>query len=157
MKTVRRRRAEKKTDYKARFGLLKSGEIRLVVRKTNRYILAQFIETSHAQDKIIFGLTSKILIEKGWPKANMGSMKSLPAAYLTGFILGKLALQKNIKQAVLDIGMHRNIHKSRLYAVLKGTLDAGLKIPHNPEALPSDEDLQRNEKFRSILNKITKT
>lgn len=157
MKTLRRRRAEKKTDYKARFGLLKSGEIRLAVRKTNRYIIAQLIETSHAQDKIVFGLTSKILIEKGWPKANMGSMKSLPAAYLTGFILGKLALQKNIKQAVLDIGMHRNIHKSRLYAVLKGTLDAGLKIPHNPEALPSNEDLQRNEKFRSILNKITKS
>ena len=35
-KVQRRRRIEAKTDYKARFNLLKSEKPRLVVRKTNR-------------------------------------------------------------------------------------------------------------------------
>ncbi len=155
MKTVRRRRLERKTDYKARLALLKSGKPRLVARKTNRYIIAQIVETKNAQDKIILGITSKILLEKGWPKTSQGGLKNLTASYLTGFILGKMAHEKNIKSAIFDIGMHRNVHKSRFYAVLKGALDAGLKIPHNPAALPPDNSLQ-NEKFKNILNKLTK-
>lgn len=155
MKTVRRRRLERKTDYKARLALLKSGKPRLVARKTNRYIIAQIIETKNAQDKVVIGITSKILLEKGWPKASQGSLKSMAASYLTGFILGKMAHEKNIKSAIFDIGMHRNVHKSRFYALLKGALDAGLKIPHNPEALPSDDSIQ-NEKFKNIITKLTK-
>ena len=156
MKLPRRRRLERKTDYKARLGLLKSEKHRLVARKTNRYILAQIVFSEKAQDKVIVRLSSKNLIEKGWPENHSGSLKSLPAAYLTGLFLGKLAKEKNITSAIFDMGMYRNVHKSRLYAVLKGAIDAGLKIPHEAKALPSDEDLKKNEKLKSTLIKLMK-
>ncbi len=154
MKSVRRRRLERKTDYKARFALLKSGSKRIVVRKTNRYIIAQIVETEIAQDKTIISISSKDLLKKGWPEEYRGSLKSLPAAYLAGFLLGKLAREKNIKSAILDIGMQRNIHKSRLYAFLKGAIDADLKISHQPDALPTESDLQKNEKLAKLINRL---
>jgi large subunit ribosomal protein L18 len=154
MKLPRRRRLEKKTDYKARFNLLKSGSIRLVTRKTNRYILAQIVETSGAKDKVLLSTSSKDLLSKGWPKEALGSLKSLQASYLTGFMLGKRSQTKKIKKAVLDIGMQRNVHKSRLYSLLKGALDSGLEIEHNPEILPTEKDLEKNENLYPLTKKI---
>ncbi len=61
MKTQRRRRLETKTDYKARLALLKSEKPRLVIRKSNRYILAQIVLSEIAQDKILFRVSSKDL------------------------------------------------------------------------------------------------
>ncbi|MEM4271506.1 MAG: 50S ribosomal protein L18, partial [Candidatus Pacearchaeota archaeon] len=81
MKTPRRRRLEAKTDYKARLELLKSGKPRLVVRKSNKYMTIQIVKSEIAQDKVIVGTTSRILLEKGWPKEKSGSLKSLAAAY----------------------------------------------------------------------------
>lgn len=153
MKTIRRRNREGKTDYKARLSLLKSKKPRLVVRKTNHYIIAQIIETNIAQDKVIAGITSSVLLKKGWPQDKIGSLKSISAAYLTGFLLGKTAKDKT-KEAILDLGLHRNIHKSRIYAVLKGVLDSGLSIPHNPEALPSEENLKKASLIDKIKEKI---
>jgi large subunit ribosomal protein L18 len=152
-KTQRRRRQERKTDYKARFNLLKSEKPRLVVRKTNRYILAQIVESDIAQDKVIAETSSKDLLSKGWPKEKSGSLKSLPAAYLTGFLLVK-SLKTKIGEVVLDLGLQRNIRGSRLYAALKGATDAGLRIPHNPEALPEMDKINKNEKLKSIFEKV---
>lgn len=135
MRTVRRRRLEGRTDYKARFGMLKSGKSRLVVRKTNRYMLAQLVTSVAAQDTVVASVSSKDLLAKGWPAKDSGSLKSLPAAYLTGFLLVKRA---KMKEAILDAGMYRNIKKSRIYAVVQGAVDAGLKIPHDPAILPTD-------------------
>ncbi len=153
MKTPRRRRLEGKTDYKARLALLKSGRLRLVVRKSNRYITAQIVESTAAQDKILLGVNSKSLLEKGWPKEMSGSLKSLPAAYLTGFILGKLALKAKLNNPIVDMGMYRSIHNSRIYAALRGVIDAGLKIPCNEEVLPKLESI-KNEKVAKIFDKI---
>jgi len=154
MKSVRKRRLKGKTDYKNRFGLLKSEKIRLVVRKTNKHIIAQVVETNASQDKILCGINSKTLLEKGWSKEKSGSLKSLGASYLVGLIIGKLAKEKKIKEAIFDIGMHRNIQGSRMYGVLKGAIEAGLKIKHDPAALPSDEDLKRNNRIGAIVNKM---
>ncbi len=156
MKTVRKRRLEKKTDYKSRFGLLKSGLPRLVIRKTNKYVIAQIIETSIAQDRVLASINSQQLLSKGWPKDKIGSLKNKIASYLTGFLLGKMAREKKINEAILDIGMHRNIHKSRIYAVLRGAVDSGLKISHDPDALPSLEDLKKIKEFFPLIDKITK-
>ena len=49
-RTVRRRRREAKTDYKSRLNLLKSGLPRLVIRKTNKFVTGQIIESEIAQD-----------------------------------------------------------------------------------------------------------
>jgi large subunit ribosomal protein L18 len=154
-RSIRQRRLKGKTDYKTRLALLKSGRLRLVVRKTNRYMIAQLIETNIAQDKVVVGITSNMLLSKGWPKEKSGSLKSIPAAYLTGLALAKLAKSeiKN-KEIVLDMGMYRNIQKSRIYAVLKGAVDGGLKIPHGEHVLPTEKELARNKSLSEILEKL---
>lgn len=153
MKTLKRRRLEGKTDYLARLALLKSEKPRLVVRKTNRYIIAQIVTSELGQDKVLTGITSNNLLAKGWPEELSGSLKSIPAAYLTGLLLGKLAKEKKISEAILDLGLQRNIQKSRIYAVLKGVVDAGIKVPHSSEALP---DLAKitNDKVKSAFEKV---
>lgn len=152
-KTIKRRRRDAKTDYKARFAMLKSEKPRLVVRKTNRYIIAQLVDSDLAQDKTIIKMTTQNLLSKGWPKEKAGSLKSLPAAYLLGFMIGKNSKDK-IKSAILDTGLHRNVSGSRVYAVLKGAVDAGLQIAHNPEAFPSEERLNSNKELAPLINQI---
>ncbi len=151
MKTQRRRRVEAKTDYKARLNMLKSEKPRLVVRKSNRYIIAQIVKSDIAQDKTLVKFSSRDLLNKGWPKELSGSLKSKQAAYLTGFAIGKLSPEKSL---IFDIGLNRNAQKSRIFSVLKGALDAGLNIPHSPESLPDLKDLESNDKLKDILKKI---
>lgn len=155
MKTIRRRRLEAKTDYKARLALLKSEKPRLVVRKTNRYLIAQIVISDTAQDKVVIGITSKILLSSGAPAELAGSLKSLGAAYLTGYLLGKKALEIGTKEAIVDAGMNINVKNSRIYAVVKGAVDAGLKIPHNEKVLPPMESI-KSEKIAKIFDKIVK-
>ncbi len=151
-KTLKRRRFEHKTDYKARRTLLSSGRPRLVIRKTNRYIIAQIVVSDVARDRVIFGVSSKDLIQKGWPDSLSGSLKSLPAAYLTGLMLaGK---PEKTREAILDAGLHRNVKGGRIYAVLRGAVDGGLKIPCNQNVLPNDKQLQKNERLRETFLKI---
>jgi len=151
-RTIRRRRKEGKTDYKARIGLLKSGKPRAIVRKTNRYIIGQIIVSDVAQDQVVTGVNSKELLSMGWPEKLQGSLKSLAACYLTGFLLGTKS--KKIKEAIIDFGLQRNIKKARIFAFVKGLVDAGIKVPHGEESLPSEEDLQRNEKTREVMGKV---
>lgn len=152
-RTIRRRRHEGKTDYKARLAMLKSGKSRLVIRKTNRYIIAQIVTTDLAQDKVIVNVNSKDLLESGWPKELSGSLKGKVAAYLTGKLIASKAKSK-VKETILDLGMQRNVSKSRLYAVVKGAIDGGLKIPCGEKVLPTEEELKSNEKTAGLLNKV---
>ncbi len=154
MKTLRRRRKEAKTDYKARFNLLKSGKARLVVRRTNTALIAQIVTSETAQDKVILTVNSKDLLTKGWPADKKGSLKSLPAAYLTGFLIGKKA-KSLVKDIILDSGMHRNIHGSRIYSLVKGAKDAGLNIYVDENVLPKIERIMSNKNIsKSIIEKI---
>ena len=152
-RSLRRRRHEHRTDYKARCTLLSSGKPRIIVRKTNRYIIVQAVTTEGAQDRVLAGTTSKVLLDKGWPSMHAGSLKSLPAAYLVGVLLGK-QLKGKVEEAVLDLGMHRNIHKSRVYAVLKGLIDSGIHVPHSDEVLPTESDFERATRVRDIFKKM---
>ena len=152
-RSIRRRRLEAKTDYKARLELLKSGKPRVIIRKTNKYITVQVVTSTLAQDAIVFGTSSKILLTKGWPEAQAGSLKSLAAAYLTGLVVGKQVKSK-IHEVIVDLGMHRNIQKSRIYAVVKGLVDAGLNVAHDPKVLPTDKDFERATNVRETFSKI---
>ena len=154
-RSIRRRRHEAKTDYKARRSLIQSGLPRLVIRKTNRYIIAQIVTTNIAQDTVVTGTTSKELLVHGWPEAAQGSLKSLQAAYLTGVLLAK-KIKKKISTAILDMGMHRNIQKSRLYALVSGAVEAGLQIPHDASVLPTQEKLEHNTKLQKIFTDVRK-
>jgi large subunit ribosomal protein L18 len=151
-KTIRRRRHEGKTDYKARFGMLKSGKPRVVFRKTNRYVVGQLIVSEIAQDKIILGVNSKELLAYGWPEKLKGSLKCLAAAYLTGYLLGKKS--KEVKEGIFDIGLNRNISKSRIYAFLKGVVDSGFNVPHNKEILPDESFLNKKEETGRLINQL---
>ena len=86
-------------------------------------------------DKVILTANSKILSKLGW-KGDTGNM---PSAYLIGMFAGKKALEKGVKEAILDLGFSNSIKGSNLYAVLAGAVDAGLKIPFSPEVLPPKE------------------
>ena len=139
MRTIKRRRLKGKTDYKARIGLLKSDINRIVFRKSNRYIIGQYVESEEAKDKVKVGVTSKQLLEYGWPESNTGSLKTISACYLTGFLLGKKILDKSENKAILDISLIRKIKKSRPYAFLKGAIDAGVEIKTKKEVFPDEK------------------
>lgn len=160
----KRRRNEKKTDYKARTAMLKSEKPRIVFRKTNRYIIGQLIKSKEAKDEISIGVNSKQLIQYGWPEKLTGSLKSLPACYLTGFLLGKKVIDKEGEiEVIFDIGLLRSIYKSRIYAFLKGVIDAGVKINYNKEIIPEEKRLRGehlknsvSENFDQIKKQIEK-
>ncbi|MHA1298253.1 MAG: 50S ribosomal protein L18 [Candidatus Helarchaeota archaeon] len=134
-----RRRREGKTDYYYRKRLLVSGIPRLVVRKSLRHFTVQIIDAEIKGDKILVSAHSKELIRDfGW-KAGCGS---IPAAYLTGLLAGYKAMKKGINKVILDIGIFRPIRKTRLFAALKGALDADLEVPHSEDILPDDDHIQ---------------
>ncbi|MEM3112809.1 MAG: 50S ribosomal protein L18 [Candidatus Pacearchaeota archaeon] len=140
MKTQRKRRIKRKTDYAARIGMLKSENPRIVIRKTNKHIILQYVNSFEAKDSVLVGVTSKDLLKYGWPEKLSGSLKSVPASYLTGYLIGKKILRKKLKsKMILDIGLQRNVSGSRLYAALKGIIDSGIEINHNPKIFPSEE------------------
>ena len=130
-----RRKRQGKTNYKKRLKILMSNTFRFVVRKSSRNLHASIVEFNPKGDKIIFTVSSRSLARFGW-KSSTGN---LPSAYLTGMLAGKKALEKGVKNAILDLGFNKTTKGSRLYAALAGAIDAGLKIPFNPEVLPAKE------------------
>ncbi|AEA46977.1 50S ribosomal protein L18 [Archaeoglobus veneficus] len=129
-----RRRREGKTNYKKRLKLLLSRKPRLVVRVTNKRIIAQVVEYSPEGDRVIAAADSSMLPQFGWK----GDLNNTPAAYLTGLLIAKKALSKGVSEAVLDIGLHAPTRGSRVFAVLRGAVEGGLDVPHSPEVFPDD-------------------
>jgi large subunit ribosomal protein L18 len=156
-KIQKRRRKERKTDYKKRIGLLKSGVPRIVFRKTNKQILSQYILSEEAKDKVVFGVVSNDLLKHGWPKEFSGSLKSIPASYLTGFLVGKTIQKKKLETPIIDTGMTRIIKKNRFFAFLKGLKDSGVEIECDEKNFPEEEKIKgKNLKkdFSSEFEKI---
>ena len=130
-----RRKRQGRTYYKKRIKILLSHRFRFVVRKSLKNFQASIIEYSPKGDKVLLTVNSTALSKLGW-KGNNGN---LPSAYLIGLLAGKKAIEKGIKDAILDLGLNNSVKGSRLYAALAGAIDAGLKIPFNPEVLPTKE------------------
>lgn len=167
-----RRRREGKTDYRARrqmvlqdktkFG---SPKYRLVVRITNRDVIAQVVHAKVAGDDIIQAAYSHELPAFG---VNFG-LTNYAAAYATGLLLARRTLAKlgiadkfeGAKEAtgayaavrtkkedqgddearfpfkaVLDIGLARTTTGARLFGVMKGAVDGGIAVPHRPNRFP---------------------
>lgn len=152
-KTLKRRRREHKTDYLKRIKLLKSGKPRVVFRKTNKYVLAQYVTSREAQDKVEIGVSSRNLLKYDWPKEFAGSLKSIPASYFTGLLIGKKIIKQKLKTPIVDFGMTRTLHKTRVYGFLKGLIDAGIEIKCKEEAFPS-EDRLKGEHMKKGFSKI---
>lgn len=150
----KRRRIESKTNYRKRLVLLKGKSPRLVVRKTNRYIILQIIESKNAQDKIISSVNSSELLEHGWPSEMAGSLKSVSAAYLSGLLLGKKA-GKLKERLILDTGLIPSTKGSKVYAAVKGIADSGIEINYDAKMIPSKERLEgKDTKVKDIFSKV---
>jgi len=153
MKIDKKRKRQRKTNYTKRLILLKGKSARLVTRKTNRYIIAQIIESDDAQDKVLYSTNSKELLKLGWPENKKGSLKSLTAGYLTGLLLGKKAKDLK-KRVILDTGLIPNTKGSRVYAVVKGFSDAGIEIKFQEEIIPPKEKIEDKQFFNTIKQNI---
>ncbi len=132
-----RRKLNGRTNHRKRLKLLVSHRTRLVVRKTNKNMVVQLVNYHADGDSVIISVNSSQLKKHGWNHAT----GNLPAAYLTGFLAGKLAIDKKIKSAIVDLGLQTPIKGSRLYASVKGAIDAGLDIPCREEVFPKEERL----------------
>lgn len=147
-----RRRREGKTDYRKRLKLLRSRKVRVVVRKSLKNTRVQFVEYDEGGDKIIASAISNELPTKYQWKH---STATTSAAYLTGLLAGKRAIDKGISESVLDTGRHPPITGSKLFAALKGIVDAGIACPHGEEKLPSEERILGGHLNKDIKPAVT--
>jgi len=143
-----RRRREGRTDYRKRLKLLRSRKIRMVVRKSIKNTNIQFIEYKEVGDNILVSTSSKELIDKySWKF----STSTTPAAYLTGVLAGKKAKEKGITNCVLDTGRFPPATGSKIFASLKGVIDAGVTCPFNKEKFPSDDRIMGKHLNKDIM------
>ncbi len=134
-KVAFKRRREGKTDYGARLKLIGLDKHRLVIRVTGNHTIAQIVDVELDGDITLVSAHSQELKNMGW----LASGKNTSAAYLTGYLCGKKAVKEGIEGAVLDMGLQTSTKGSRVYAALKGAIDAGLEIPHNDVILPEED------------------
>ena len=135
--SILRRRREGVTDYRARKKAITSQKPLLVVRVSNKNVSCQFVKPAVKGDMVLSASHSKELVKLGWH----GSLKSTPACYLLGLHAGKKALAAGVKEAVAYNGVVPFIRGSRIAALLKGVLDAGVAVPVGEEAFPDEERL----------------
>ena len=151
----RRRRRTGKTNYRKRLYLLKSKKARFVVRMSAKKIIAQVVQYKPKGDQTVVNTSSLELKKYGWK----GATGNICAAYLTGLVCGKKALTKGISEGILDIGLQTPVKGSNIFAVLKGFVDAGIKIPYNEKALPEEsrvlgEHIEKHRNIKLDVNEI---
>lgn len=156
-----KRRLQGRTNYSRRLKLIKSGKTRLVVRRTLKNMIMQLVDFDSKGDVTRVTIVSKDLVKMGWT-SHTGN---IPAAYLTGFLAGKKALAMKIKEAVLDVGLHTSTKGSRIYAALRGMIDAGVNVPADKKMFPTDEKIHGanakdsekvKKEFDAVLKNIEK-
>jgi len=113
---------------------LASGLPRIVVRKSTRYLTVQVVSSRAGGDVVQACAFSKELSGYHW----VGGFKNTPAAYLTGLLAGLKAKAKGIERAIPDIGLSPSVRSSRVFAALKGAVDAGLTISGDQDAYPPE-------------------
>ena len=149
-----RRRREGRTDYRKRLRLLKSRKVRIVVRKSLKNTQIQFIEYKETGDNILASANSKELTTKyNWKY----STSNTSAAYLTGLLAGKRAKDKGISECILDMGRYVPVKGSKVFASLKGAIDAGVDCSVDEEKIPDEQRLlgtHVDEKIKPAVNEI---
>jgi len=181
-----RRRREGKTDYQARKRLVaqdknkyNSKKYRLVVRFTNKDIIAQIIYSEIVGDKVMCAAYGHELPRYG---LKVG-LTNYAASYCVGLLLARRHLTKlgmadlytgkatvdgedynvyedqerdeearNPFKAVLDVGLARTTTGARVFAVMKGACDGGLDVPHSTSRL-AGYDAETKSFDASVLRK----
>ena len=130
-----RRRREGRTKYRKRLALVKSGTIRMVVRRSNRYVTVQFVKFDPAGDRTVLTVDGpKMKKLFNWP-----AKRNAWSAYLAGLYAGKEAAKAGVKEFILDTGMYTASKGSILFAALKGAVDAGLSTSYKEDKVPMDK------------------
>ncbi|MDF2422241.1 MAG: 50S ribosomal protein L18 [Nitrosopumilus sp.] len=145
---ILRRLREEKTNYKKRGTMLMGKRDFITVNITNENTQVQILKPGMTGDKVIASAHSRYLLDKGWK----GSRKSVSAAYLTGYMAGKKALGNGAKDAIMYTGTRR--YTQRMAAALKGVIDAGVKVPADPETFPPEERI--NGEHLTVKNEVSK-
>lgn len=144
-----RRRREGRTDYRRRLNLLRSGKIRIVVRKSIKQVSVQFIDYKEEGDQVLASAVSNELASLyNWKF----STSTTPAAYLTGLLAAKRAKDKGIQEGVFDIGRQVPVKGSNIFAVLKGVLDGGIECPHDEDRLPVNDRIAGKHLKKEIMS-----
>ena len=138
-----RRRREGKTNYHVRYKLILSKKPRVVIRKSNASTTLQLVVAEQKGDRTLLTVNSRELHNFGYTL----STSNLPAAYLTGLLFGKKMLALGQNEGIADIGLHASTRGNRIYAAIKGVVDAGVNVPHSPEIFP-DEERVRGEHIK---------
>lgn len=161
-----RRRREGKTDYQARRRLVtqdkrkyNAPKYRLVVRCTNKDIIAQIVAARVVGDEVLTAAYAHELPRYG---VKLG-LTNYAAAYCVGLLCARRHLQKlkldetypgveevdgemfDIEEdehrrpftALLDIGLVRTTTGRKTFAVMKGAVDGGMNVPHNEKRFPA--------------------
>jgi large subunit ribosomal protein L18 len=145
-RVARRRRREGKTNYRRRVNLLRSEQSRAVIRSSLRNIRVQVVKFDSKGDEVIASAEGHELAKFGW----QASASNTPAAYLVGYLAGVRAKNAGVQNAVLDIGLQTPTKGAKIFASLKGLLDAGIDIPHSEDILPSEQRI-RGEHINETL------
>lgn len=132
--TLKRIRTHK-TNYRKRQALLISRQNFVTIKVTNQNLIAQVLKPKIRGDEVRVSTHSRELRRHGWK----GSLNSLPACFLVGTLLGRKALEKEVKNAILYIG--NKPFTSRIAACVKGIVHAGVNIPISSESFPPDHRL----------------
>jgi len=144
---ILRRLREEKTNYKKRATMLVGRHDFITVTVSNENTQVQILKPEITGDKVIASAHSRYLLQKGWK----GSRKSIPAAYLTGYLAGKKAIGSGAKDAILYTGTRK--YTQRMAAALKGVIDAGLEVPADSETFPPEERI--NGEHLTVKNDIS--
>ena len=121
-----------------------------MVRKSNASTTLQLVVAELEGDKTLLTVNSRELRDFGFSSA----VGNLPAAYLTGLLFGKKMLALGVDGGIPDIGLHASTKGNRIYAAIKGVVDAGVDVPHSPEIFP-DEERIRGEHIKSYKGNDT--
>jgi large subunit ribosomal protein L18 len=132
--TLKRIRTHK-TNYRKREALLISKQDFVTIKITNQNLIAQVLKPEIWGDRVKVSTHSRELRRHGWK----GSLNSLPACFLVGTLLGRKALEKGVKNAVLYVG--NKPFTSRVAACATGIVHAGVNIPISSESFPSEHRL----------------
>lgn len=180
-----KRRRAGKTDYYARKRLTTQAKnkynapkYRLVVRFTNRDIIAQIVSSEITGDKVLVAAYAHELKAYGITHG----LTNWAAAYATGLLIARRALTKlklddtftgveepdgefTLTEAAehdgeerrpfkvfLDVGLTRTSTGARVFGAMKGASDGGLYIPHSEKRFPG-YDIESKELDAETLRK----
>jgi len=123
----------------------------MVIRKSNKHITAQIVKYNADGDLVVQSVHTNDLKNLGW----VGSTSNIPSAYLLGYLL---AMKTDKKQVIVDIGFQTPLKGSKIFSVVKGAMDGGLKISVSEEVFPpigriEGEHVSKNN-FGEIKKKI---